>query len=90
MPAAGVRDQPALHCLLAVLDTGRRTKALGSDRADRRQGVLDAMMKFPEDQLLQLVGGLPLFGVDPGLDEQGLGVDPGLFEQQSKAVVLRR
>ena len=46
------RDQPALHCLLAVLDTGRRTKALGSDRADGRQSVLDAMVKFPKDQLL--------------------------------------
>ena len=48
------------------------------------------MMKFPEDQLLQLVGGIALLGFDPSLDKQGLRVYPGLFEQEAKAVVLRR
>ena len=48
------------------------------------------MMQFAEDQLLQLVGGLALLGVDAGLRQQHLGVDAGLFEQHPKAVVLRR
>ena len=38
------------------------------------------MMQFFEDELLQLVGGFPLLGVDAGLREQGLGVDAGLLE----------
>ena len=47
-------------------------------------------MQFPENELLQLVGSLTLFGVDAGLSKQDLGVNHGLFQQQAKAVVLRR
>ena len=36
-------------------------------------------LQFAKDQLLQLVGGLALLGVDAGLVEQHLGVDTGLF-----------
>ena len=84
------RDQPALDGLLSVLDAGRGAQALGRDRADGRERILDAMMQFAEDELLQFVGGLSLLGVDAGLRKQSLGVDAGLFEQQAKAVVLRR
>ena len=52
--------------------------------------ILDAMMQFAQNQLLQLVRGLALLGVDPGLRKQGFGVDAGLFQQQAKTVILRR
>ena len=87
---AAERGQAAFHGLLPVLDAGRRPKALRRDGADGGQRVLDAMMQFAQDQLLQLVGGLALLGVDAGLRQQCLGVDAGLFEQHPKAVVLRR
>src|SRR5947209_9836042 len=61
--------QPALHCPLSVLDTGSRAEALGRDSANHRQRILDAMMKLPEDELLQFVGGLSLLGIDAGLDK---------------------
>ena len=82
------RDQPALDGLLPVLDAGRGSQALRRDGAHGRERILDAMMQFIENELLQLVRGLALLGVDAGLREQGLGVDDGLFQQQPKAVVL--
>ena len=72
-----------------MLDTGRSTEALGRDRADHGESILHAMMKFPEDQLLQFVGGIALLGFDPSLNKQSLRVYPGLFEQEAKAVVFR-
>ena len=84
------RDQPALDGLLPVLDAGRRSQALGRNGAHGRERILDAMMQFFENELLQLVRGFTLLGVDTGLREQGLGVDAGLFQQQPKAVILGR
>jgi hypothetical protein len=52
------RDQPALDRLLPVLDAGCCAQALGRDRTDGGQRILDAMMQFTKDQLLQLVRGL--------------------------------
>ena len=63
------RAQPPLHGVLAGLDTGRCTEALRGDRAHGGKRILDAMMKFAEDQLLQFIGGLSLLGVDTGLDK---------------------
>jgi len=82
--------QPAFHGFLSVLNTGRCPEALGRDCADGGKRILDAMMQFPKDELLQLVGGLTLPCVDPGLQKQGFGVDAGLFQQQAEAVVLRQ
>src|SRR5688572_615349 len=79
------RNQPAFDGLLPVLDAGRGAKALRRDGADGRERILDAMMQLVEDELLQLVCGFPLLGVDAGLREQGLGVDDGLLQQQPKA-----
>src|SRR5439155_20355316 len=55
-----------------------------------RERILDAMVQFFENELLQLVRGFTLLGVDAGLREQGLGVDAGLFQQEPKAVILGR
>ena len=74
----------------ASVDAGRRSQALGRNRAHGRQRVLDAMMHLFENELLQLVGGLTLLGVDAGLGEQRLGIDDGLLQQQPKAVILGR
>ena len=82
--------KPTVHGLLTLLNTGRCPEALGRNRADRSQGILDTMMQFAKDQLLQFIGSFAFLGVDPGLDKQGLRVYPGLFEQQAKAVVLGR
>src|SRR5690349_366169 len=71
---ASEREQPALHGRLSVFDAGRRPEALRSDGADGGESVLDAMMQFTKNELLQLVGGFALLGVDPGLRKQGLGV----------------
>ncbi len=66
------RQQPARDGVLGVLGAGHVAQALGGNRADRRQRVLDAMVQFFQDQLLQLVGGRALAGVDAGLVEQSL------------------
>ena len=39
------------------------------------------MMHFFKNELLELVGGFTLLGVDAGLGEQRLGIDVGLFQQ---------
>ena len=84
------RDQPAFDRLLAVLDTDRRPQALRGNGAHGSQGVLDAMVQFFQDQFLQLVGRLALFGINAGLGQQDLGIDIGLLEKEPKAVVFRR
>jgi hypothetical protein len=48
------------------------------------------MMQFTKDQLLQLVGGFALLGVNAGLEKQGLGIDAGLLQQQPEAIVFCR
>jgi hypothetical protein len=82
------RDQPAFYGLLPVLNAGRRSQALGRDGAHGRERILDAMVHFFENELLQLVRGFTLLGVDAGLREQGFGVDASLFQQQPKAVIF--
>ena len=69
-------NQPSLHRLLAMRDTGRRPKTLRRDRADRSEGILDAVMQFAKDQLLQLVGGFSFLGVDAGLCSKDLASMP--------------
>ena len=46
------RGQPSFHRLLACLDTGRCTEALGGDCTHRGKRILDAMMQLGKDQLL--------------------------------------
>src|SRR3954471_21306208 len=75
------RNQPAFDGLLPVLDAGRRSQGLGRNSAHGRERILDAMMQFFDDELLQLVSGFTLLGVNAGLREQRLGVNAGLFEQ---------
>ncbi len=76
--------------MLRVLGARNAAQALGGDGADRRQGILDAVVQFLEDQLLKLVRRLALSGVNAGLSQQVLGVDFGLRQQQPKADVFRR
>ena len=64
-----------------MFDASRRAQALGGNGAHGRERILDAMMHFFENELLQLVRGFTLLGVDAGLREQGLGVDAGLLQQ---------
>ena len=84
------RQQPAFDGVLRVLGAGHVAQALRGNGADRRQRVLDAVVQFFQDQLLQLVGRRALAGVDAGLIEQFLGVDFRLRQQQPKADILRR
>jgi hypothetical protein len=67
---------------------GHVAQALRGDGTDGRQRVLDAVVQFFQDQLLQLVGCLALLGVDAGLGQQFLGVDLGLGQEQPKADIL--
>ena len=48
-------DQPAFDGMLTVFDACRRPQALRRNGADGRERVLDAVMQFFEDKLLQLV-----------------------------------
>ena len=83
------RDEPAFDGMLTVLDACRRPQALRRNGADGRERVLDAVMQFFQDKLLQFVGSFALLGVDARLRQQHLGIDTGLLEQQTKAVVFR-
>ncbi|MET3261965.1 hypothetical protein ABIF38_003471 [Bradyrhizobium japonicum] len=56
-------------------------QALGDDCGDGRERVLDAVVQLFEDQLLQLVGSLALFGVDAGLGKQTPCIDLSLRQE---------
>jgi hypothetical protein len=84
------REQPALDGVLRVLSGWQVAQALRDDGSDGREGVLDAVVQFLEDQLLQLVGRLAFPGVDAGRGEQGLCTDLGLREQKPQADVFCR
>lgn len=56
-------------------------QALGDDCGDGRERVLDAVVQFFEDQLLQLVGCLALFGIDTGLGKQAPRIDLSLRQE---------
>ena len=75
------RQHATLDGVLRVLQAGGRAQALGCDGTHGRQGILDAVMQFPENEFLQLVGRLAFLGVDARLGQQNLGVDHGLFQQ---------
>jgi len=83
------RHQPAFDGVLTVLDACCRPQTLGSNGADGRQRVLDAVMQLLENKLLQFVGRFTLLGIDAGLSKQYLGIDTGLLQQQAKAVIFR-
>jgi hypothetical protein len=85
---AAHRQQPALDGLPAMLDAGCGAQALRGNRAYCRQRILDAVVQFFHNQLLQSVGGLALLGIDTGLRKQGLGIDTRLFEQHAKADIF--
>ena len=59
-------------------------------RPDGSEHILDPVVQFGVDQMLQLVRSLALLGLDPRLDEQRVGVDAGLLQRQFEAVVLGR
>ena len=61
---------------------------MGGNGADRRQRVLDAVVKLFQNQLLQPVGSLARLGVDARLLEQRLGTELGLGQQQPETDVL--
>jgi hypothetical protein len=83
------RQQPALDRALRVFGARHVAQALGDNRVDGRQRILDAVVQFLENQLLELVGRLALHGVNTGLGEQFPRIDFGLLKQQPKADVLR-
>ncbi len=72
--------QPPFNGLLAVFDAGRGSQTLRRDGAYRCEGVFYAVMKFIENEFLQLVSCFPLLGVNSGLCQQGIGVNCRLFE----------
>jgi hypothetical protein len=84
------RQQPPLDRVLRVLDVSCVAQALRGYGADGRQRILDAVVEFFQDQLLQLVGRLALLGVDAGLGKQSLRVDFGLREKEPKTHILSR
>ena len=84
------RDQPAFDSMLAVLDTGRCPQALRRNGADGCKRILDAVMQFLQNELLQFVGSFAFLGVDAGLRKQNLGVDTGLFEAAGEGCRFRR
>ena len=84
------REQPALDGLLCVLGAWQVAQTLRDDGADGRERILDAVVQFLEDQLLQLVGRLALPGVDAGRGEQTPCINLGLREQKPQADVLCR
>jgi hypothetical protein len=63
-------------------------RALRGDGAHRRQRVLDAVVQFFQNELLQPVGGLALLGVNPGLRQQHPGIDARLLQQHAKAGIF--
>ena len=75
--------------MLRVFGAGHVAQALGGNRADGCERILDAVVKFFEDQLLKLVGRLAFPRVNTSLSEQLPRIDFGLREQQSKTDVLR-
>ena len=75
---------------LCVLNAWQAAQTLRDDGADGRERILDTVVQFLEDQLLQLVGRLALPGVDAGRGKQTPCVDLGLREQKPQADVLFR
>ena len=61
------RQQPAFDRMLSMVGTRCIAQTLRRDGADRRQRVLDAVVKFFQDELVKPVGGFALLGVDAGL-----------------------
>ena len=84
------RKQPALNGLLRVPGFGQVAQALRDDGADGCERILDAVVQFLEDQLLQLVGRLAFPGVDAGRGQQALRIDLGLREQKPQADIFCR
>jgi hypothetical protein len=87
---ASEREQPALDRLLRMLGSRQMAQTLRDDGADGRKRVLDPMVQFLKDQLLQLVGRLALPGVDACRGKQTPRVNLGLREQKPQADVLFR
>ena len=81
-------QQAAFDCVLCVLRARRIAKALRRNGTHGCKRVLDAVVKFFQDQLLQLVGGFALLGVDAGLRQQRLGAELGLRQQQPQADIF--
>jgi hypothetical protein len=71
-----------------MLGLGHVAQALRGDGADGGERILDAVVEFFQDQLLQLVGRLALLGVDAGLGEQFLRVDLGLGQSSSRRLTF--
>jgi len=65
-------------------------QTLRDDGANGRKRILDTVVQFFEDQLLQLVGRLALPGVDAGRGKQTPRVNLGLRKQKPQADVLFR
>ena len=76
--------------MLCVLGSGQAAQTLRDDGADGRERILDAVVQFLEDQLLQLVGRFALPGVDAGRGKQTPRIDLGLREQKPQADILFR
>jgi hypothetical protein len=66
------RDQSAFDGLPPVLDARRGAQALRCDGADGCERILDAMMQFVENELLQFVRSLAFLGVDSGCASKAL------------------
>jgi hypothetical protein len=65
---------------LCLLDALMAAQALGHDRCDGRERVLDAVMQLLENQLLQRAGRIALPGLDAGLGQHARHVDLGLCQ----------
>src|SRR6202171_4162525 len=85
---AAESQQPAFDRVLRMLRARRIAKALRRDGGHGSKRVLDAMVKFFQDEPLQLVRRFAFLGVDAGLGQQGLGAELGLRQQQPKTDVL--
>ena len=82
-------QKPAFNRVLRVFSARHIAQALGGDRADGCERILDAVVKFLQDQLLEFVGRLALLGVNTGLSKKFPRINFGLRQQQPKADVLR-
>jgi hypothetical protein len=67
---AAQRHQPQFDGGAPVLKAGGVTQALGGNRNDGRQRVLDAVMQFLEQQTLQLLGGFVFRGINASLSQE--------------------
>ena len=84
------REQPAFDGMLRMLGAGQLAQALRDDGSDGCERILDTVVQFLEDQLLQLVRCFALPGVDAGRGKQALRIDLGLREQKPQADILCR